>query len=92
MSKVIEIKQRGYVWHVPIEVIANDRAKWYAKDDEEYKEEYEFTLKDTYAASDWFFNNMNWEDVEDKATLVHIPDPFTKPDFSEEFESSTKDV
>jgi hypothetical protein len=89
--KVIEITDSGYVWHIPVEVVADNRAKYYrdieAKreqlSDEDatlvYKEEFDFVMKDSYEAIDWFVNNMNFSDVATSAVLVSIPKALTKP-------------
>ena len=78
MSKFIHITtQNGYVYRVPAEVVADDRARYYAEKDEDpnvYKEEYDYTLESDFELSDWFSGNMNWEDVADKAELVTAPE------------------
>jgi hypothetical protein len=91
--KVIKITDSGYVWHIPVEVIADNCAR-YLRDieakreqlsDEDaalvYKEEFDFVMKDSdsYEAIDWFVNNMNFSDVATSAVLVSTPKPLTEP-------------
>lgn len=75
MAKFIQItSQQGFVYKVPAEVIAASRAKYYEDDpDSSYQEEYDYTLGSNYELSDWFSNNMNWEDVQEHAILVSSP-------------------
>jgi hypothetical protein len=84
MAKVIAINDGGYVWHVPLQFVANHRAAVYANDPDT-TESYEiaFVMDDDYEGIDWFQNNMNWEDVASVAVLVQTPDAKTEPDISE---------
>src|SRR5271154_2730554 len=63
----------GEQWALPKEVVAHNRALYYAKKDPEttYKEEFDFIMEDDYEAKDWFRNNMNPEDVIDQFVLVN---------------------
>lgn len=81
MSKVLRIEDEGFVWHVPAEAIAKNRATYYAKSDKDtaYEDEFKFTMSDNYELRDWFFNNMDWEDVEKDAHLVRSPETPTRP-------------
>lgn len=78
MSKFIQItSKQGYVYKIPAEIVAADRAKYYAEKDEDpnvYKEEYEHTLESDYELSDWFSGNLNWEDVSEHAILLSTPE------------------
>jgi len=67
----------GEKWSVPVNVIAMNRAKHYAKED--YDGDVEKSLRDDtaplfaddeYEIEDWAKNNMNWSDVESSATLM----------------------
>jgi hypothetical protein len=75
MPKFLRIDDGGFVWEVPAEVIAKNRATYYAENDKDttYKDEFEFTLGDNFELRDWFFNNMDWEDVAGEAKLVATP-------------------
>ena len=65
-------------WALPLEVIAKNRADYYAKKDKEttFDEEFKFVMEDDYEAIDWFRNNMDPEDVVDK--LFKIRDGIEK--------------
>lgn len=84
-SKFIEVVFDDGIYHIPAEVIAVDRASYYAKSDtesgyiygddqEEYKKvydvEYNITLNDDYELMDWLRNNMNWKQLEPYASKV----------------------
>lgn len=75
MTKVLRIEDAGFVWEVPAEAIAKNRATYYAENDKDttYDEEFEYTMGSNYELRDWFFNNMNWEDVESEARLTATP-------------------
>ena len=79
--KVLKIDDGGFVWHVPAEAIAKNRATYYAENDKDttYDEEFSFAMGDNYELRDWFFNNMDWEDVESEAKFVETPTGRKKP-------------
>lgn len=65
---------------IPANIIAESRAKYYADHDaggvqdryqEEwdkvYKEELTIAMEDDFELTDWLWNNMDWEDVEEHA-------------------------
>lgn len=83
MGKILVIKQNGYEWAIPAEVIASNRAEYYK--DDGYDAEYKYTMESDYEISDWFFGNMDWEDVEKVAYICKTP-VRTKPDFSEDYD------
>lgn len=65
----------GSKWDVPVEVIARNRAAYYA--DREFAGDVERSLRedtlplfedDPFEVEDWAANNMDWADVKDKAT------------------------
>lgn len=87
MVKVLKIDDGGFVWHVPAEAIAKNRATYYAENDKDttYEEEFNFTMGDNYELRDWFFNNMDWDDVKDEAKLVATPAPLTAPRLNHDF-------
>lgn len=66
--------ENGDVWGVPAEVIADNYAKYYENRGEAYQENYDTMLNwfDTndFEFADWAKNNMDWDDVKDKAFLV----------------------
>jgi RimJ/RimL family protein N-acetyltransferase len=67
----------GSRWAVAGEVIAHNRASYYAEDDPEttYEAEFEHTITDRYELIDWLGNNMNAEDVVDYAVCVRPARP-----------------
>jgi hypothetical protein len=69
----------GSKWAVAAEVIAHNRAAYYAEDDPDttYEAEFEYTLKDDYELADWLGNNMNAEDVEAYAVRIRPPQALT---------------
>lgn len=74
----------GTIWDIPAEVIAKDRARYYAgRDssvanyDKAYKKELAFTLSDAREILEWARGDMNWSEVSEHATEVR-----TKPSVS----------
>ena len=77
--KVLRVEMPdGSKWDVPAELIAESRARYFAKHDaggdekteeylKAYTEEFETTMNDEYELMDWASNNMDWEDVKDSA-------------------------
>ena len=68
--------ENGDVYGVPAEVIADNYAKYYQENNEEdYQENYETMLywfdTNDYEFADWAKNNMDWDDVKDKAVLLN---------------------
>ena len=80
MTKMIEIDDNGHVWNVPLQFIADHRAKYYAErdDDTTHQEEVDFVIDDDYEGIDWMQNNMNFEDYAGVAVKVQTP-TVTKP-------------
>ncbi len=90
MSKipVLEVEfSDGRVFHVRASVIAEDRARYLANNDnpgleesstnwlQTFEAEHEYALEDDAELLDWANNNMNWEDVAMQAieVTVHLP-------------------
>lgn len=71
----------GSKWAVPVEVIALNRARYYAKNDgiclDQSLNEDTLPLFDSspFEIEDWAANNMNWTDVRCIAVQVKQPDP-----------------
>ena len=61
----------GSEWDVPAELVAENRANHYSRGERDtiYKTEFDETMNDHRELADWAANNMDWEDVRDKATL-----------------------
>lgn len=66
-------------WAVPVRIIAENRAKYYAGVDEISFEESLITdtvplfESDDYEIHDWAANNMNWRDVKEHAIQLERP-------------------
>lgn len=71
-KKVMIETECGRAFTVNVHEIADNRASYYSKVDEDvtYEEEYDFTANDSYEPTDWLFNNMNWNECK---TLKEIP-------------------
>lgn len=81
MTKVIRIEDGGFVWHVPLMAIAENRADHYAEDpDTTRQEEIDYVMGDDFEGLDWFLNNMDFCDVANVATLVETPKHKEEPD------------
>lgn len=80
-TKYLEIEDSGYVWRVPLLVIAEERARYYAKRDPDtsFEEEVDYVMEDGFEGIDWYQNNMNFEDVAEHATLYTTPQPLKAP-------------
>lgn len=72
----------GDVYGIPASVIAHNYAEYYAGKGEDYEENYNDMVdwfdSGDFAFADWAKNNMNWNEVEDFATLLeskqNVPD------------------
>lgn len=84
-KNLVLVYDNGAKWAIPVHNIADDRAKYYAEKDKDttYQEEYDYVMRDNYEAQDWFFNNMNWEDIKDVAFEINPPRPFDPSDTSD---------
>ncbi len=70
----------GSKWDIPIDLIADARARYYAKRgiekgdkrpyQEIFKKEFVYAMNDSSVIIDWAENNMNWSDVKFYARLV----------------------
>lgn len=80
--KVIEINDAGFVWHVPLRAVADHRARYYAEKDPDttYQEEFDYVMDDHGEGLDWFWNNMDFREVADEASLVSVPAVKKEPD------------
>lgn len=71
--------ENGDIWEIPVEVIARNRAEYYANACKGFNGDVNKSLledtiplfeSDDYEIQDWAQNNMNWEDVEEVAFFV----------------------
>jgi hypothetical protein len=69
----------GDMWDIPVEIIARNRAEYYASTDPDFKDDINKSLEedtiplfesDYYEIKDWAQNNMNWKDVKHRALFV----------------------
>lgn len=69
----------GERWSVPVMIIARDRAKYYAENDDDFVGDFEKSLNedtiplfesDDYEVKDWAINNMNWSEVKEFAVKI----------------------
>lgn len=100
-KKYVYVKFSNATYRIPAEVIATDRATYFATHDTGddtphtdpewqriYAEEIEYTLNDEYELTDWASNNMNWEDVEAHAERVEN----VIANYSDEWTNAEKEV
>jgi hypothetical protein len=66
-------RHKHHNYEVPAKYIAEARADYYAchvdgfeKGSKEWQQEYEYSF-DHYELNDWFYNNMNFEDIQEHA-------------------------
>lgn len=70
----------GSKWAVPVKVIAESRAAYYAKDfggdiEKSISNDTEPLFEsDEYEIEDWAQNNMNWDDVVGRAACIKPPE------------------
>ncbi len=97
MKKLRVTMPNGSKWDVPADLIATNRAQYYAKLDSEgdlieekkvFKEELKYALSDDDELLDWAAGNMNWKDVAYYAVEVQK----ANPDFQEGWVSGETEV
>lgn len=95
-KRLIVTMPDGSRWGVPVDIIARDRAKHYAK---EFDGDVERSLaedtvplfeSDDFEIIDWAANNMNWSDVKDHAGRMAHSTP--EPDYQEGWVNGDKEV
>lgn len=93
--KIIIINTPKGQYSIPMMPIAVGRADHYEEQgSEEWKNEIKWVMEDDYEAIDWLMNNMDWKDVQDRATKLNDKVLVTDDDFwtsSEDFEISYND-
>lgn len=74
-------------FELPLSVVAEHRTEYFSKhdnfekDSNEWNEEIDFVMNDIYEGIDWLLNNMDWDDVKDKATKINDTVNVTDEDF-----------
>lgn len=70
-EKQFEFRHKHYNYTVPAKYIAEARANFYAcevdgntKGSKEWQEEYKYSLDSDDELNDWYYNNMDFEDIE----------------------------
>ena len=101
-KKYLRVQQHdGSRWDVPVDIIARNRAAFYAEKDDEFGGDFERSLQedtlplfaeDDYAIKDWAGGNMDWSDVVDVATMVVPPKPLSDDDYQEAWVNGEKTV
>lgn len=95
MTKVIEVKQAGYTWHIPLRQIAKHRAEYYLNkhsDETTYDEEVQHVMEDDFEGVDWFQNNMNLSDLPCPPRITKTPDNVGVLDITEDYEIEIKET
>jgi hypothetical protein len=96
LAKYLRVTMPDGTYDIPLEVIALSMATHYAYDyegsverclDEEVNPQF---AEDTYNATDWAANSMNWSDVADHAVKILTPVP--KVDYEREWVNAHKRV
>ena len=79
----------GSKWDVPAWVIADNRAKYYKEQGENYQEEYDVALENDGVLMDWAAGDMDWSDVKSTARKVITGD---EVDYQEGWVNGDKEV
>ena len=71
MEKILRVKfSNGDEFGIPVRVIAENRADYYAdidgydKESNEWEQEVQNAINSEYDIEDWAANNMNWSELE----------------------------
>lgn len=88
----------GAQFKFPADIVADDRAKYYAKQDKPndpegarivYEQEFDYTMADPSELTDWLKNNMDWAHVSHAATEIESA---PKPDYAHWFSNAETKV
>lgn len=85
--KVVKFNTPNGEYELPLELIAKDRANYYAKKDgveigsKDYQDEVDWVMKDDFEGIDWLLNNTDFEDWKDVALKVSNKVKVTDDDF-----------
>lgn len=88
-ERVIRINDTGFIWEVDMEIIADNRAHYYAHKEALatldyptiFEAEMEFIRNDPAEGLDWFQNNMDWDDIKSHAKFIERPEK-SEPDIT----------
>lgn len=84
----------GEIYSISAEIIAKNRADYYAAIDavdiggKEWQEEVDYALKDSYEIIDWVSNNTDWKDIKEHAKLIEKKDI----NYDVEFPNAEKEI
>lgn len=85
-EKQIRIETTRAIYNLPLRIVAENRAKYYAeKDPKEYDSEYKFTMEDDYEGIDWLQGNMDLDDYQEHLVKVEVlqgEEDFTNAEWS----------
>lgn len=81
----------GDKWDVPCEVVAKNRAEFYASKGDNYQEEFDYTMSNDHEIRDWAADNMNWDEVQEFANLVKVKGD-TEEDYQEGWVNGEKEI
>lgn len=86
--KIIEINTPWGQYGIPLQLIAEKRADYYAcevdgfaRESPDWYAEVQVAIHDTYEAIDWFINNEDWDDWKDEAIKLSNKVLVTEKDF-----------
>ena len=74
--------------------MARHRTEFYSKGDdfnegdEEWREEFDYVMNDSFEGIDWLANNMDWDDVKPHAIQM----PSANTNYEDEFVNSEKSI
>jgi len=86
----------GSKWDVPVKVIAENRAHYYAhQDGKTYSESLEYDTLPLFKATpyeieDWAADNMNWDDISSYA--IRVPETLPTIDWQEGWLNGRKEI
>lgn len=88
MSKFILFPTPKGEYKIDLMIIAENRANERIIEEEDKQDEIDFIMEDDFEGIDWLLNNMDFEDIEEKAIKVSDKVKVTDDDFwtsSEDF-------
>lgn len=100
MEKYLRVTFGESQWDVPLSIIAENRAIYYAnldnpgkqkgqwEWDQTFKQEYYETMNDPKVATDWASGNMDWDDVH----LFAVPATIKPMDYRAEWVNAEKTI
>lgn len=86
--------RNGDIYGLPLEIVAQVRAKYYAERDPDttYEEEFNYVMNDSFEGIDWFRNNQDPEDFAGAYKLLKSGMPQTLYDRLGEAELGIEEI